>query len=1110
MSLRTARLVAGAAAVGIAVSGIAPAHAADPSGTLTLASGPSAYHLAYAPLVHTGLGTVFESSSGASVIVSDAGSPSTFSLASSYLTSACGDLVISAFPLDNEPFTWTDVSTGATGHAQVSTGRFLLGATPDGWLETEDATSDGTAVAEVHRRYTSGSDDDLIASIPDPTDTTASPFLGSHWYTCDTAGYAVTAFNASGSSVIVGSFGGGFTRLADDAGYVELHPVAISGQTVVYGQDTYDENLSLLGGRTMRQTVGQPATVLNSAGTVTTAAIGPSSTAYAVASLTTRQVTLRVRSDAGVTSTPTQPGAWSPWLAWPAAGGFGVAAYGGAGGGVYAVTGAAVSYVWAPTGGSLSASALSLSAGRAVWADDRQTTSPVWSAPVTGTSALTKGQETGLGTNATLGGDLVADGRRTAWADIDAERLQVTDGTTVTGLSTQGSPIAFSGHRILDVPGLTTTSTHIVDLVSGLTVSGGSATVMWGERAAGIVASSGSIAVLDARTGATTQTITASEAGVPSGGEFDELALEGDLLAWTWTKQSASTTHGAGWKDLRTGTVTQAALTDPTYPVTEPTVYGSLVAVDRVLSAQVYDASTGDVVRTVDGADHPVLGEVGLAWVDRGTREPKVSPMPDQHLVPRHEGNPVAPTSYADSLGSWQGEWVFTEPLTSCQVSITAAGGASVATLPCADRYAAQGEAVVAWDGTVPGGSLAPTGTYHWTLTASDADGPAVDVDGLSTTLTGTITVTATSPGYVSMTPSRILDTRIGNGAPRSRVPSGGTLQLKVAGRGGVPADGVDAVVLNLTVTDAPAGGYVTAYPSGAVRPTASSLNYVKNTTIANQVIAKVGAGGQVALYVRQSTHLIADVEGYYPTGAAYTSLAPSRILDTREGLGASAGKVGTGTQVSLKVTELAGVPDDAVAVAVTVTQPSPGGYVTVYPDGTPRPTASNINVTKGRTIAGLVLAKVGATGKVNLYTSTTAHLVADVVGWVPAHGDYHALNPARLLDTRTGNGGVKAKVAGRHAVTVKVTGRGGVPGTATTVMLNVAAVVPDQGGHLTVYPGGASRPTASNLNFTRRRTIANSVVAKVGSGGYVTIYTSSTTNLVADVSGYWEPVPPG
>ena len=48
------------------------------------------------------------------------------------------------------------------------------------------------------------------------------------------------------------------------------------------------------------------------------------------------------------------------------------------------------------------------------------------------------------------------------------------------------------------------------------------------------------------------------------------------------------------------------------------------------------------------------------------------------------------------------------------------------------------------------------------------------------------------------LTPSRILDTRIGVGAPKARVRGGKTFSLQVLGEGGVPASGVDAVVLNL------------------------------------------------------------------------------------------------------------------------------------------------------------------------------------------------------------------------------------------------------------------------------------------------------------------------
>src|ERR1700755_2924279 len=81
---------------------------------------------------------------------------------------------------------------------------------------------------------------------------------------------------------------------------------------------------------------------------------------------------------------------------------------------------------------------------------------------------------------------------------------------------------------------------------------------------------------------------------------------------------------------------------------------------------------------------------------------------------------------------------------------------------------------------------------------------------------------------YTPVAPTRILDTRSGLGAPKKIVGPGGIVHLQVAGRGGVPATGVSAVVLNLTVTGTLGNGYLTAYPDGVTRPTASSINFAK------------------------------------------------------------------------------------------------------------------------------------------------------------------------------------------------------------------------------------------------------------------------------------------
>ena len=124
-----------------------------------------------------------------------------------------------------------------------------------------------------------------------------------------------------------------------------------------------------------------------------------------------------------------------------------------------------------------------------------------------------------------------------------------------------------------------------------------------------------------------------------------------------------------------------------------------------------------------------------------------------------------------------------------------------------------------------------------------------------------------TGARYSALTPARILDTRSANGAPAARLGADAALDLQVTGRGGVPAGGVSAVVMNVTVTEPSAPSYLTVWPAGQTRPTASNLNFVAGQTVPNLVVAKVGAGGRVSFYnAGGSTHVVADVVGWFNT----------------------------------------------------------------------------------------------------------------------------------------------------------------------------------------------------------------------------------------------------
>jgi hypothetical protein len=126
------------------------------------------------------------------------------------------------------------------------------------------------------------------------------------------------------------------------------------------------------------------------------------------------------------------------------------------------------------------------------------------------------------------------------------------------------------------------------------------------------------------------------------------------------------------------------------------------------------------------------------------------------------------------------------------------------------------------------------------------------------------------APPFVSLVPGRLLDSRVGQATVDGQFNgiglrgAGSVTALTVAGRGGVAGDAV-AVVLNVTVTDAQAAGFVTVFPCGSAQPNASSVNYVAGSTVANAVIVKVGVGGQVCVFTQSAINVIADVNGYFP-----------------------------------------------------------------------------------------------------------------------------------------------------------------------------------------------------------------------------------------------------
>lgn len=373
--------------------------------------------------------------------------------------------------------------------------------------------------------------------------------------------------------------------------------------------------------------------------------------------------------------------------------------------------------------------------------------------------------------------------------------------------------------------------------------------------------------------------------------------------------------------------------------------------------------------------------------------------------------------------------------------------------------------------------------------------------------------------GYTSLAaPTRILDTRLGTGVTAGKVTAGGTRTLQVTGTAGIPANAT-AVALNVTATGATASSFISVYPTGSIAdgttPTTSNLNFGPGQTIPNMVIVRLPADGRLTFFNESgSVDILADVVGYYSQGAGDRFNAtpkPDRLIDTRETGSPFLG----GTPRSLQVTGAGAgyVPAGATAVVLNVTSVNntAGGFLTVYPgDVATTPNASNLNFVPGIVIPNLVVSKLSPSGTINIANAAgSTDVIVDVLGYYVASsagGSFGPLTPSRVLDTRTGVGGTTGPVGADTTITLNVLGKGGVPASGVrTVLLNVTAAGPTQDSFITVWPGGTTRPNASNLNTTTGQNIPNLVVAGVDGSGNVQLYNrNGSVHLIADVMGYY------
>ena len=324
------------------------------------------------------------------------------------------------------------------------------------------------------------------------------------------------------------------------------------------------------------------------------------------------------------------------------------------------------------------------------------------------------------------------------------------------------------------------------------------------------------------------------------------------------------------------------------------------------------------------------------------------------------------------------------------------------------------------------------------------------------------------------------------------------------------------AYSLNLTVVPHGPLGYLEVFPCGQAQPATSTLNSIDGGVKAQAAIVQAGTGGAVCTFAANDTDLILDINGYFVTATAPSTLAyypvpPCRVVDTVFGTGSlGAPNLTANTVRSLPL--LSGscnIPSTAQAYSLNYTVAPVGatlGFLTTWPTGQTQPLVSTLNAPVRTSISNAAIVQAGTNGAVSVFVSDDSSLTIDINGYFapPAVGGLSLFNltQCRVLDTRNPAG--SPPFIGTLNVNVQASPCA-VPAIAQAYVLNATVIPPSTLGVFELSQPGAPGPTYALFGDARGAVISNMAIVPNTNGSVNAIATSST-HLLLDIWGYFAP----
>lgn len=322
--------------------------------------------------------------------------------------------------------------------------------------------------------------------------------------------------------------------------------------------------------------------------------------------------------------------------------------------------------------------------------------------------------------------------------------------------------------------------------------------------------------------------------------------------------------------------------------------------------------------------------------------------------------------------------------------------------------------------------------------------------------------------------------TRAESVLPYPAVPAGSITSITVEGVSQLTA------VVNITATESEAAGYVQAKREVDAIGAFSSLNLDKpHQTRASLAFPHLSLDGTFELFNQSTTHLIADVQGYFTEGTV-DDIPDQRLFDTRV----------THTQPlsSGSIIEFHGRPNTTAIINFFADDVRRAGYMQVLPDCDATPGAySTMNVDEvGQTVNNPAFVRFDAEGKACAYAQASAHWGADLTAYLnPAAFD--DIEDVRLVDTRKG----MSKPAQGSLITIH-----GRPNS--TGIISIVATDTEGAGYVQAVGSSDTVGATSNLNVDRAgQTRAALAFVRFDDQGSAAIFTQQSTHIVADLQGY-------